>query len=194
MDLVLSLDCTKSAGSDGISPKLLRLAGNMIVPSLTKLFNKSFGSEKVPKLWKEANITPLHKKGNKDDADLLENFQLDVARIVCGARKGTCHDAISEELGWESLKSRRLASKDKHFTKICNKSAPQYLCELLPTTVGEHSQRSLRNENDLKEMKGRTETFRGSFIPDALKRCNYNQKGNVINRNDYVVVEMNRKL
>ena len=42
LDLVLSLDCTKSAGPDGISPKLLRLAGNMIVPSLTKLFNKSF--------------------------------------------------------------------------------------------------------------------------------------------------------
>ena len=41
----------------------------MIVPSLTKLFNKSFGSEKVPKLWKEANITPLHKKGNKDDVN-----------------------------------------------------------------------------------------------------------------------------
>ena len=74
-----------------------------------------------------------------------------MARIVCGARKGTSHNAISEELGWES---RRLASKDKHFTKICNKSAPQYLCELLPTPVGEHSQRSLRNENDLKEMKG----------------------------------------
>ena len=128
------------------------------------------------------------------DADLLENFQLDVARIVCGARKGTSHDAISEELGWESLKTRRLASKDKHFIKICNKSATQYLCELLPTTVGEHSQRSLRNENDLKEMKGRTETFRGSFIPDAIKRYNYNQKGNVINRNDDIVVEMNRKL
>ena len=69
LDLVLSLDCTKSAGPDGISPKLLRLAGNMIVPSLTKLFNKSFGSEKVPKLWKEANITPLHKKRNKDDVN-----------------------------------------------------------------------------------------------------------------------------
>ena len=65
--------------------------------------------------------------------------------------------------------SRRLASKDKHFTKICNKSAPQYLCELLPTTVGEHSQRSLRNENDLKEMKGRTETFRGSLSLMLLK-------------------------
>ena len=53
---------------------------------------------------------------------------------------------------------------------------------------------SLRNENDLKEMKGRTETFRGSFIPHAIKRYNYNQKGNVINRNDYIIVEMNRKL
>ena len=43
-------------------------------------------------------------------------------------------------------------------------------------------------------MKGRTETFRGSFIPDAIKRYNYNQKGNVIDRNDNIVVEMNRKL
>ena len=93
-----------------------------------------------------------------------------MAGIVCGACKGRSHDAITEELGWESLKSRRLASKDKHFIKIGNKSAPQYLCELLPTTVGEHSQRSLRNESDLKEMKGRTETFRASFIPDAIKR------------------------
>ena len=64
-----SLDCTKSAGPDGISPKLLRLAGNTIVPSLTKLFNKSFGPEKVPNLWREANITPLHKKGSKDDVN-----------------------------------------------------------------------------------------------------------------------------
>ena len=79
-------------------------------------------------------------------------------------------------------------------TKEVTLTAPQYLCELLPTTVGEHSQRSLRNENDLKEMKGRTETFRGSFIPDAIKRYNYNQKGNVIDRNDNIAVEMNRKL
>ena len=38
----------------------------------------------------------------------------------------------------------------------------------------------------MKGMKGRTETFRGSFIPDAIKRYNYNQKGNVIDRNDNV--------
>ena len=109
-------------------------------------------------------------------------------------RAQVTYNAISEELCWESLMSRRLATKDKHFAKICNKSAPQYLCELLPTTVGENSQRSLRNENDLKEMKGRTETFRESFIPDAIKRYNNNnQKGNVIDGNNNIAVKMNRK-
>ena len=53
---------------------------------------------------------------------------------------------------------------------------------------------SLRNANDLKEMKGRTETFRGNFIPDAIKRYNNNQKGNVIDRNNNIAVKMNRKL
>ena len=60
--------------------------------------------------------------------------------------------------------------------------------------VGEHSQRSLRNENDLKETNGRTEIFRRSFISDAIKRYNYNQKGNVIDHNDNIAVKMNRKL
>ena len=90
MDLVLSLDCTKSAGPDRISPKLLRLAENMIVPSLTKLFNKSFGSEKVPKLWKEANITPLHKKGNKDDV----NNKACILVVLCG--KNIREDSVQE--------------------------------------------------------------------------------------------------
>ena len=46
LDLVLSLDCTKSARHDGISPKLLRLAGNKIVPSLTKLLINHLGQKK----------------------------------------------------------------------------------------------------------------------------------------------------
>ena len=43
-------------------------------------------------------------------------------------------------------------------------------------------------------MKGRTETFRGSFIPDAIKRYNNNQKDNVIDGNNNTAVKMNRKL
>ena len=94
----------------------------------------------------------------------------------------------------KSLKSRRLAIKDKHFAKICTECAPEYLCELLPTTSDDHPQRSLRNENDPKEIKSRTETFRGSFIPDAAKRYNNNQKGSVKDDNNNKAVTMNRKL
>ena len=50
------------------------------------------------------------------------------------------------------------------------------------------------NENDLKEMNGRSETFRGSYIPDAIKMYNNNQKGNVIDGNNNITVKTNRKL
>ena len=44
--------------------------------------------------------------------------------------------------------------------------------------VSEHSQRSFKNGNDVKEMKGTTETFRRSFIPNAINRYNNNQNDN----------------
>ena len=39
----------------------------------------------------------------KGESDLLENFQLNIARTVSGARRGTSHSAIYEELGWQTL-------------------------------------------------------------------------------------------
>ena len=119
---------------------------------------------------------------------------MDIARIVGGARKGTSHDAIFEELGWESLQNRRLSNKDKQFYKIYNKSAPDYLYELLPDTVGEHSQRNLRNAKDLSTLKCRIETFRTSFIPISIKRHNARQKDKVNDGSNSVVNFVNRKL
>ena len=52
------------------------------------------------------------------DSDLLDSFQMDMARIVCGARKGTSHKAIFDELGWESLSDHRLTIKDKQFENL----------------------------------------------------------------------------
>jgi len=106
------------------------------------------------------------------DRDLLENFQIGVARIVCGARKGTSHNIIYEELGWDTLKNRRLDIKDKQFNKITQRTAPEYLYELIPSTVGSLSQRNLRNSNNIQIMKCRTETFRKSFIPSSINRYN----------------------
>ena len=52
---------------------------------------------------------------NKKDADLLESFQLDVARTVTGARKGTHHNLLYSETGWQTLATRRKNSKLSNF-------------------------------------------------------------------------------
>lgn len=116
---------------------------------------------------------------NNKDSELLEHFQMDIARTVSGARKGTSHNAILEELGWQKLQTRRKAVKEKQFSKLVNKTAPKYLYELLPGTVGENSQRNLRNANDIKSIKCRTETFKCSFIPSSISRWNERKNNDI---------------
>ena len=66
-DLIKCIDVNKSTGHDGVSGKLLKYAGVTIVPSLTILLNMSFRMSKVPEFWKKANVTPIHKKEDKDN-------------------------------------------------------------------------------------------------------------------------------
>jgi hypothetical protein len=68
-DQLKALDISKATGPDGISPKLLFEAGHSIVPSLTRLINLSLSSKAVPKKWKEANVLPLFKKGDKSNVN-----------------------------------------------------------------------------------------------------------------------------
>ena len=55
----------KSPGVDGIPPKLLKEIVEQISTPLAKLFNLSLEEGIVPSEWKEANITPLFKKGSR---------------------------------------------------------------------------------------------------------------------------------
>ena len=66
LDQILAIDPSKATGPDGISPRLLKEAGQSIIPSLTRLINLSLTSAKFPKSWKLANVVPLFKKGDKD--------------------------------------------------------------------------------------------------------------------------------
>ena len=68
-DQIKFLDCNKSYGPDGISPKFIKMAGQTIVRPLTKLFNMSLSQGIFPSNWKKANVLPLHKKSSKQLAD-----------------------------------------------------------------------------------------------------------------------------
>ena len=64
---VNSLSTNKSPGPDSISPKLLKLAGNAIVPSLVNLYHESIKCRAVFSDWKIARLTPIYKKDDETD-------------------------------------------------------------------------------------------------------------------------------
>ena len=66
MKILLSLNTNKACGTDGVTARLLREASSSIVPSLTRLFNFSLASGKLPCEWKNANVSPIFKKGDKE--------------------------------------------------------------------------------------------------------------------------------
>jgi hypothetical protein len=68
-DLIHSLDVSKATGHDGISAKLLKRAGQSIVPSLTNIINLCLSQSEIPNEWKKAEVIPLHKKETRDNCN-----------------------------------------------------------------------------------------------------------------------------
>ena len=65
-----SVNCRKSSGLDGISPKLLKFCADSIVQTVTQLFNASLQYGIFLDIWKQARNTPLRKcKGASDVKD-----------------------------------------------------------------------------------------------------------------------------
>ena len=106
------------------------------------------------------------------DKESLENVQLNAARIVTGAKKGTSHKLLNDELEWQSLSERRSNFKLQHIHKIVNNTAPSYLTEILPEKVNTKARYPLRNSNNIVQFKMRTEKFKKSFFPDCISKWN----------------------
>ncbi|XP_060561384.1 uncharacterized protein LOC132721143, partial [Ruditapes philippinarum] len=62
-----SLDFKKSTGLDGIGPKFLKMSSKIISKPLEKIFNLSISNGIFPSIFKKAKVTPIHKKGNKNE-------------------------------------------------------------------------------------------------------------------------------
>jgi hypothetical protein len=60
---------SKACDPDGIPFRLLKECHQQIAPSLCDIFNHSLVSGRVASEWKSANITPMHKKKQKEPAE-----------------------------------------------------------------------------------------------------------------------------
>ncbi|GAB0177975.1 mitochondrial enolase superfamily member 1 [Grus japonensis] len=66
-DLLHHLDTHKFMGPDGIHPRVLRELVEMLTKPLSIIYQQSWLSGEVPVDWRLANVTPIHKKGQKED-------------------------------------------------------------------------------------------------------------------------------
>jgi len=60
---IKQLKSKKAPGKDGITNEMIKHLGNYAKQKLLEIFNLSWQSGKFPDSWKEAIITPIHKKG-----------------------------------------------------------------------------------------------------------------------------------
>ena len=62
-----NMDIKKATGLDSIGPRLLKIAPNVLTPSITYVYiiNRSIESGVFPCIWKNAKVNPIFKSGDK---------------------------------------------------------------------------------------------------------------------------------
>lgn len=63
---------------------------------LCMLYNLSFEMSQVPKLWKHANVTPIHKDGDREPVEHYRDISLLTITGKCQER--LVYDAIYEQV------------------------------------------------------------------------------------------------
>jgi len=66
-DLLCHLDTYKSMGPDGIHLRVIRELAEELAKPLSIIYQQSWLTGEVPDDWRLANVTPIYKKGWKED-------------------------------------------------------------------------------------------------------------------------------
>ena len=66
-DLLMPLNVCKSMRPDGLYPWVLRELVGVIAKPLSAIYQCSWLSGEVPEDWRLASVTPIYRKGHKED-------------------------------------------------------------------------------------------------------------------------------
>jgi len=66
-DLLHHIDTHKSVWPNGIHPRVLRELAEVLTKPLSIIYQQSRLTREVPVGWKLANVTPIPRKGQKED-------------------------------------------------------------------------------------------------------------------------------
>lgn len=106
-----NLNVNKSPGPDEISSKILKELADELAWPLTYLFERTVEEGKIPNEWKEAEVKPIFKKGDKACPGNYRPVSLTC--IVCKVFEGFIRDCLNDHL----IKNGLLADQQFGFSK-----------------------------------------------------------------------------
>ena len=106
---------------------------------------------------------------NSSFHEKLESIQCNACLAITGAIRGTSSEKLYQELGLESLKSRRWFRKLCHFYKILNEKSPSYLFDLIPNL---NKVRESRLSNNIPAIHTRQNYVKNSFFASTISEWN----------------------
>ena len=68
LKLLNGLKIHKTPGPNGLDARVLKECSSEIAPLLAFIYNESLAQGTVPDDWRQANVAPVYKKGEKYDA------------------------------------------------------------------------------------------------------------------------------
>ena len=113
----------KSPGPDGLHPRVLHELANGICTPLSIIFNTSLTISVLPTYWKTANVSAIHKKGNKNQT---QNYR----PVSLTSVAGKILEQIIRDTVTEHMKDNDLLS-DKQFGFIKGRSTVLQLLKVL---------------------------------------------------------------
>jgi hypothetical protein len=103
--LLSKINTVKSPGPDGIHPRVLLEAREIVSKPISLIFEASLKSGNLPRAWKEANITAIHKKGSKKVAGNYRPVSL--TSVVCKTMETLIRDSLMDYLNKYNILSSK---------------------------------------------------------------------------------------
>jgi len=93
---IAALKRESAPGPDGLAPQLLKELKDQLAPALAMIFTKSLEEGVVPTDWKEANVSPIFKKGSKSQPSNYRPVSL--TSVACKMMESLIRDKITDHL------------------------------------------------------------------------------------------------
>ena len=101
LKLLNGLKVHKAPVPDGLSARVLKECSSEIAPILAFIYNESLAKGTVPDDWRQANVTPVYKKGEKYDA---ANYRpVSLTCICCKTLEHIIISNINKHLSLENI-------------------------------------------------------------------------------------------